>query len=123
MSGLERSIDAATRIDEIVAGYRASDPESSREAAESVSRDGTLPRQARECLAFLRSHPGRTTAELGDLHETLDRYVFARRMADLEKAGLVWSGDIRDCLIGRRSRPWWPIDLTDRNLQQTQMEW
>lgn len=92
---------------------RSNDPESSQDAAQHMTDSGEVSRQARECLAFLQRHPGKTTAELGDLHDTYDRYVFARRMADLAKHGLARKGKKRVCKIGRPAQPWWPIPETE----------
>ena len=84
---------------------RSNDPETSREAAEAVVASGTVTEQQRCCLLFIKLHPGKTTAELGELHPTYDRYVFGRRVSDLVRAEMVrWLGK-RDCTVGRPARP------------------
>jgi len=84
------------------------DPETSHQAAETAESSGLIARQAAQVLAALRETPGFTTAELARYHN-LDRYMVARRMADLKHAGLVREGEPRRCTVGRgRAMPCYP---------------
>ena len=73
------------------------DPVTSYEAEEKVTKSGKRSRQAMEVFEVLKRHNGSTSAELGFIMN--DRYLPARRLPDLEKAGLVKRGIIRECLV------------------------
>lgn len=85
---------------------RATDPETSRLAADEITRSGARDAQAAEVLRRLREHPGSTSMELAGLG--LDRYAIARRLPELERLGLVRRGDARTCQTGRLALTWWP---------------
>lgn len=71
---------------------RRGDADSSHAAADCAQRSGRLARHRRAVFAVLRAHPGLTSKELAATEagqETgLDRYEFARRLADLRDHGL-----------------------------------
>lgn len=91
---------------------RDGDPDTSHEAAAKITSDGTRDRQANGVLAEVNSRPGSTSAELGG--GTIDRYVMARRLPELEKLGLVSRGESRMCgKTGRRALTWWPRGVTN----------
>lgn len=75
-----------------------SDPDTSRAAAQRVVKTGIASRQRRSVLAAVERWPGRTTAELAVLMQC-DRSVPARRMSELERAGLVERTDKRRCTV------------------------
>lgn len=69
---------------------RASDPETSHQAADKVRRTGELGRQQLAVLEAVKRWPGRTSAELGKLvaedrqeDATRWRYTIARRLPEL----------------------------------------
>lgn len=75
---------------------RPSDPPSSATAAESARTSGAMGRQARAVLALVTAHPGLTSAELAawpveglSEYEGGRRFQIARRLPDVERAGLV----------------------------------
>ncbi len=77
---------------------RRTDPDTSRIAADQAERSGLIGRQQHEVLALVRSHPGRTSAELGQLLGGQDaRFIVARRLPELERLGVVRRGDKRVC--------------------------
>lgn len=78
---------------------RRRDPETSKLAAEKVMKCGARARQENLVLGGVKLNPGLTTAELAVKIGT-DRYVPARRMASLERQGLVRrSTDKRKCTV------------------------
>lgn len=88
---------------------RRKDPKSSHEAADEITRSGNRASQAQEVLALVRRHQGHTSLELSRFSRTLDRYQVARRLADLNEAGLVYQGQLRNCSIGKRlAVAWFP---------------
>ena len=93
---------------------RRQDPESSKAAGRAVTASGCREGQLRQVLELVKRHPGSTSLELAasaerDGDASLDRYVIARRLPELESAGLVKRGQERSCTVGRRSAlPWWP---------------
>lgn len=86
---------------------RASDPATSHLAAEHITQSGMRSRQQHAVLALLKLYPGRTSQELA--RYGIDRYALARRLPELESAGLARKGDARRCDIsGRQALTWWP---------------
>ena len=85
---------------------RHNDPETSHAAAEEITKSGARGRQAMEVLEALRQHPSSTSAELAEA-SGIDRYVTARRLPELEKAGFVARSLIRPCkATGRKALTW-----------------
>jgi hypothetical protein len=90
---------------------RRLDPETSKEAALEITASGRREGQALTVLAFVRKYPGKTSSELAVKAQTsgcpYDRYVFARRLPELEKAGLVWKRNSRQCSVsGLQAHTW-----------------
>jgi hypothetical protein len=86
---------------------RNSDPVSSHEAAGEITLDGTRAIQQYTVLMAVKERPGSTSRELAK-HSHLTRYDFARRLPELEHAGLVAKGPMRPCKIsGKRALTWW----------------
>ncbi len=75
---------------------RTSDPDTSHEAAEAVTRDGSRHRQLVAVLEAVQKAPGLTSAELAR-DARLDRYIVARRLPELEKLGKVKRGAAKLC--------------------------
>lgn len=89
---------------------RITDPESSHVAGEENTASGERESQMQRVLTAVRNGPGRTSLEMARINY-LDRYVVARRLADLEHLGLVHKGDMRPCLCAKNNRAavtWWP---------------
>lgn len=61
-----------------------------------------MRQQAIDCLNVVKANPGLTSKQLGRL--ALDRYIFARRLPELESAKLVRRSD-----EDKESR-WWAED-------------
>lgn len=86
---------------------RKSDPVSSKEAAHKLTDSGKRQTQCNTILALVKRYPGRTSLELAELTFEFDRYIFARRLADLEHMGLVRKASVRTCKeSGNRAVTW-----------------
>lgn len=94
----------ATQLD-LFAEYRAgklarrTDPETSTTAAVALVNSGRLRGQMGDCYDLVCKYPGRTSAELAALSEfgIQSRFILARRLPDLQRAGLVRKGGKRIC--------------------------
>lgn len=85
---------------------RNADPHTSHLAAREVERSGLGRRQRDMVLAALRRFGRRTSLELAQCAD-LDRYVIARRLPELERAGLVARGPAVQCpASGRQAITW-----------------
>lgn len=96
---------------------RRSDPETSHKAAARIKDIGALAQQQRLVLAWVREHPGLTSAELAQLMArrqdgdpalwTKYRPMTARRLGELVPVHLK-RGPQRRCLVtGSLSITWW----------------
>ena len=85
---------------------RKTDPVSSHEAADHVVGSGLAKAQQDQAEAAVYAHPGRTSLELSTMC-ALDRYTLARRLPELEDAGRVHRGPIRQCDISKRKAMEW----------------
>ena len=91
--------------------WRASDPATSRKAAESLDPD-TLAREQRRVLRAIVMHEGRAIRDQIASHLSADRSCVSRRITDLCAAGLVEdSGTTRPGVSGRQQTEW---ALTDK---------
>ena len=91
------------------ANYRKGGPETSREAAIGVERQGIAPTHRAMLLRSVAVNPGRTSAELAVLC-SLDRHEAARRLPELRALGMVRNGEARACSIqGTRQMTWWAV--------------
>jgi hypothetical protein len=94
------------------ARYRALDPSTSRDAARRADAAGVPATQAAWFLAAVRASPGRTASELAEASAgRYDRYAANRRLADLERLGLVQKGPARRAPSGRLEVTWLPADV------------
>jgi hypothetical protein len=92
---------------------RASDPETSHLAADAVTRSGKRGAQQAVCLEAVRKNPGSTSAELSKVIG-VDRFMPARRLPEIEHAGLIRRGAIAECMVtGSMCLTWWPVDKPD----------
>lgn len=82
------------------------DPVTSYIAAEKLAKSGRAQSQRDAVLSALKVHNGATSAELG-AYMGRDRYMPARRLPELEEAGLIIQGPARACrvLSPLRNRP------------------
>jgi DNA-binding MarR family transcriptional regulator len=85
---------------------RRNDPESSKAVAREITESGLRTRQQAEVLRLVRAYPNSTSLELAQ-HGSLDRYAIARRLPELEQAGLVKRGEMRRCSVGARPALTW----------------
>jgi hypothetical protein len=87
---------------------RNTDPISSHMAAREITLSGARGKQQRLALRVVIEHPGMTSRELAALC-SLDRYQMARRLPELEEAGLVAKGPVRQCKAGGRPAVTWLV--------------
>ena len=86
---------------------RRSDPESSHQASDAITRSGQRGQQIGMAIDAVRMHPGSTSYELA-LATDIDRYVMARRLPDALKVGAVVKGEQRTCdVTGHLALTWW----------------
>lgn len=110
MAGQQRDLfDAPVTIPIDVPRARGADPGTSHEAASAILRSGELGRQQMIVLDAVRRWPGLASIELAGLLN-LDRYQVARRLPELESAGLVSKGEPHR--TGKRQGvSWWAIEV------------
>ena len=85
---------------------RNSDPATSHRAAEEITSDGTRSRMMQVALDAVRRHPGRTSNELEAITGHGDGKI-RKRLADLEKDGLVRKGEVRKSEVsGKNCHVW-----------------
>lgn len=87
---------------------RNTDPVTSHIAAQNMKLSGARGKQQRIALRAVIEHPGLTSRELAALCP-LDRYQMARRLPELEEAGLVAKGPARECRAGGRPSVVWLV--------------
>lgn len=95
---------------------RATDPNSSHDTADEITRSGLRAEQQALTLAAIRAFPGNTMQELAELTGH-SRYMLGRRVSECETAGAVRRGQKRKCTVtGRSAEPWWPVeaDIVDQ---------
>jgi hypothetical protein len=84
-----------------------SDPATSKEAAEGVTRSGLREGQCLGVLALVKKYRNSTSLELAHKGRTYDRYVIARRLPELEQGGLVSKSGIKVCGVsGKKATTW-----------------
>jgi len=86
--------------------YRKTDPRSSKNASDEVIATGKRAAQQHFVLEMVRRHPFSTSLELSRCGN-LDRYQVARRLPELERAGMIVRGPIRVCRVGGRNAQTW----------------
>lgn len=97
---------------QVLARARVRDPLTSLRAARDANESGRAKGQAAWFLGEVVREPGRTASELAEgSGGQYDRYQANRRLADLERAGLVKKGDSRRSeATGRPEMTWEPAD-------------
>lgn len=83
---------------------RASDPATSRSAANSAATKAKSDRE--RCLAVVLAHPEGLTSEEIAREAGMDRHAAARRMPELEAVALVERGPVRRSVGGRDGVTW-----------------
>lgn len=104
---------------------RCGDPDTSRQAAERVTANGSRADHLQRVVAAVNAHPGSTSAELAK-HSGLERHEAARRTADAANAGLIVRGHHKTCSVnGTRATTWWPKRARGPipNCPQPETEW
>lgn len=86
--------------------YRATDPDTSQEAAERVMASGTAAGHREQILAVLEGRDGLISAEIGD-ELGLDNVRVTRRVSELVKAGRVVYGEPRQAPNGFKQQTIW----------------
>lgn len=88
---------------------RATDPSTSHEAAEDITRSGVRAAQQQIVADAVRRFPGLTSFELA-IRAGLDRYVVARRLSEIEETQAIRRGAARLCAeSNRKAMTWWPV--------------
>lgn len=82
---------------------RSTDPQSSHDAAAQVEANQTARHQREAVIDLVYIHPGRTSKELAELSEDMDRHQVARRLPEAEEAGSVKRKEVKGKQI-----TWWP---------------
>lgn len=88
---------------------RTGDPVSSYLAGEEVHAGGLAERQSAAILSLVTRNPCLTSRELAGLAEGIDRHAIARRLPELERAGLVVRAGFRRCRAGGRLSVTWGL--------------
>lgn len=93
---------------------RASDPNSSHEAADHITTTGIRAAQQKLATTAVEGYPGLTSLELGR-RTGICRFTLARRLPECRTAGTVRQGQERRCSIsGRTAVTWWPANSTEQ---------
>ncbi len=95
---------------------RTGDPVTSYLAGEEMHAGGLAERQSEAILGLVTRHPGLTSRELADIAEGIDRHAIARRLPELERAGLVVRAGFRRCRAGGRVSVTWMLAPTQGRL-------
>ena len=87
---------------------RATDPDTSHDAAEYVVRSGLAGAQQAKTIAAVRAYPGHTALEIAE-RLNIDRYMLGRRLSECEKAGSVVRGPATTCTVSNRRAHTWSL--------------
>lgn len=88
---------------------RSDDPATSKEAAAKMV--GKLAADRAYALDCVTKNPGWTSAELEAHYKPHPSGRIRKRLAELERAGLVWRGVVRTCRVnGTKAAIWWPVE-------------
>ena len=89
--------------------FRSSDPDTSREAAEHITKNGDVSKARLEVLEVLKLNPGTTSRELALCDSEVQHESFHNRLPELERLGAAHRGEPRKCRVtGRRVTTWYP---------------
>lgn len=87
---------------------RSTDPRTSHDAADHVTKSGKRAAQQRLAASAVDSYPSLTSMELS-VRTGLCRFMLARRLPECRTAGTVRMGVSRSCSItGRSAHEWHP---------------
>ena len=96
----------------LFAKSRATDPETSAEAAAGIEASGAAGHQRQLCYEAVVAQPGITAAEVAK-RTGLERHAPSRRLPELRDAGMVRNAGSRICTAtGHRSITWYPTERT-----------
>ena len=87
---------------------RTTDPPTSHAAADRSTRSGRRQSQRAIVWRLVLQHPDLTSAELSRI-EGIDRYIAARRLPDLMRAGMVEQSGSRQCSVSGHSAVTWRV--------------
>jgi hypothetical protein len=91
---------------------RRTDPQTSHDAAEAIV--GKLKGLHQWVLSAVIEHPGKTCKELSKIYKLDDNRKVGRRLSELEKRGLIKTGEDRPCSItGFKVQTWWPVSKAE----------
>jgi len=106
---LNAALNAPLLRPDQLASARATDPNTSHQAAATVEASGGASIQRQKCLDALRTMHGATSAEIAKA-AGIDRYAAARRLPELRKAGKVANGPDKLCPVnGGMAMTWWAV--------------
>ena len=92
---------------------RGTDPESSHQAAEHITKIGDRATQQRQVVRAAAKWPGLTSRELAAKMNQC-RYVVARRLPEVSPI-YVTNGPPRRCTVtGRLAQTWWPQPIAKK---------
>lgn len=86
---------------------RKTDPQSSKDAAAQVEANNSAKHQREAVTDLVFIHPGKTSKELAEYSEDMDRHQVARRLPEAEEAGYIE----RRKKTGRELT-WWPKEAS-----------
>lgn len=90
--------------------YRTSDPVTSKIAGIAVTKSGKRQSNTATAISVVEKYPGHTSAELANKTGAMDRYEFARRLADARNQGALSNGESRRCnATGKTALTWYPV--------------
>jgi len=95
---------------------RNTDPDTSHEAEEQMTRSQARQRQMGMVLDYVRMHPGSTYGELAKYSQVPDRNLFSRRLNDLWVKDMVIKGEKRKCLVGGKNCQTWTAQTEQQEL-------
>jgi len=91
------------------AGARATDPQTSHRAAESVEKSGRAQTQRSRILAVLSRLRRSTAGEIASRLDGIDRHTVSKRLPELERRGSVKRMDPRKCTAHGTEMTTWDL--------------
>ena len=91
---------------------RPTDPETSHEAAESITDSGRRQSLAAQLLRVIKAQPGLTGGEISEV-SGIERWAVTKRLSDLKNNGQAIQGPARPW-HGKNQVTWWPVQSQGR---------
>lgn len=85
---------------------RATDPQTSHEAADFMTASGKRAAQQELTAKAVEQYPGHTALEIATRFR-MDRYMLGRRLSECERDGTVKRGPARMCKVSKRNAHTW----------------